>query len=261
MKGPDIVSDKLESKLSYLFIGLIIVAAIVFHVLVNFVFNSDDSDLIVLVFSIMNPLITSSIAFLVAHIYRDAEVFGKAYLSLAAGYFAIFLGELTYFIYESVLQIEPYPSIADVFFFLQYPLILFHLNLNIKFFAPSVNKITKSIITAIPIVVVLAYIGFSAYESGFEELNFDFYYGLIFVTMSSATLSLALLGAITFKEGVLGKAWLLLLIGILCNTIGDTWYYNLEIFEQYDLMHPVNLFWYVGYWIVAYSLFKHRKEI
>jgi len=116
-------------------------------------------------------------------------------------------------------------------------------------------------IFSIPAIIVIAFILFSIGESDTFEPNFDFYYGLIFVIMSSTTVAFAILGAITFRGGVLGTAWLLLVAGILCNTIGDTWYYNLEIFDQYDLVHPVNLFWYVGYWIVAYSLYKHRKHI
>lgn len=27
----------------------------------------------------------------------------------------------------------------------------------------------------------------------------------------------------------------------------DIWYYNLELFEGYDLLHPVNMFWYSRY--------------
>ena len=101
----------------------------------------------------------------------------------------------------------------------------------------------------------------SGFGSDDFEPNFDFYYGAIFVYASSLTLSVAIIGAIIFKEGVIGKAWLLLVIGILGNTIGDIWYYNLEVFEQYDLGHPVNLFWYAGYWIVIYALIKHRKVL
>ena len=91
--------------------------------------------------------------------------------------------------------------------------------------------------------------------------DFDFYYGAIFVTASATTLAFAVLGASIFRDGVLGKAWLLLVFGILLNTMGDTWYYYLELFGQYDLKHIVNLFWYMGYWIVIYALYKHNKTI
>lgn len=261
MKDIDVVPDKLQSPINLKIIAMIGVSAVFFHLLINYGLSPDISEPVVLLFSMINPLITSAVAFVVAFRYKDALVFGKAYLSLAVGYLAIFLGELTYAIYESVLKIEPYPSIADAFFFIQYPLILIHLILNIRFFTPVIKKFTKIVISGIPILVVLSYIVLNIINEETLEINFDFIYGLFFVAFSSITLTFAVLGALTFRGGVLGKAWLLLLIGILCNTIGDTWYYNLEIFEQYDLTHPVNLFWYVGFWIMIYSLYKHRKNI
>ena len=114
-------------------------------------------------------------------------------------------------------------------------------------------------IIAAPIVIIITY-AFLAFQE-IEEANFDFYYGIIFITGSAVTLVFAVLGARVFKEGLLGKAWLLLVIGILANTIGDVWYYYLEVFGGYDLIHPVNLFWYTSYWIIVYALYKHKSII
>ena len=96
----------------------------------------------------------------------------------------------------------------------------------------------------------------------FEDyVSFDFFYGLTFIIDSGTTSAFTIVGAKIFKEGTLGMVWLLLVIGILVNTIGDVWYYNLEIFEQYDLMHPVNIFWYSSYWLMVYALYRHKKEM
>ncbi len=50
-------------------------------------------------------------------------------------------------------------------------------------------------------------------------------------------LSYAILGASIFRKGVLGVAWLLLVVGILVSTVGDFWYYYLEVFEEYSDLH------------------------
>ena len=109
----------------------------------------------------------------------------------------------------------------------------------------------------IPIVIISIYV-FSSFEE-FGEANFDFYYGNIFIVGSSITLTFAIFGARVFRQGVLGKAWLLLVIGIFFTTTGDVWYYYLEVFEEYDLYHPVNVFWYASYWIIVYALIKHKE--
>jgi len=144
---------------------------------------------------------------------------------------------------------------------MQYPLLLVHLILNIKFFVNKINKLSKIWIVLMPIIVLLVYYILSATEIKVEVFEFDFYYGTVFIYFSALTLSFAVIGAIIFKEGVIGKTWLLLVIGILFNTMGDTWYYNLELFEAYNLVHPVNMFWYAGYWLVIYALIKLKKII
>jgi len=262
LSQPEIVPDRIKSPFNYKILAGIITSVIIFHIMINVVIVPEDAEMTVSIFSVFNPLIASIIGFIIAFRYKGSKVFQKAYLALSVGLFAIFLGEITYFAYDLFIpDIEPYPSIADIFFFAQYPLILTHLIINIRFFSPKLNKISKIWMIVFPISILASYAMLSGFGLDDFEPNFDFYYGAIFVYASSLTLSVAIVGAIIFKEGVICKVWLLLVIGILCNTIGDTWYYNLEVFDQYDLGHPVNLFWYAGYWIVIYALIKHRNVL
>jgi len=228
---------------------------------INYFVTPDIADTIASIFSFLNPFIVSIIGFVIAIRYRGSLIFGKSYLALAFAYLGIFLGELTYMIYDIVYDVEPYPSIADVFFFIQYPLLLVHLILNIKFFTSKIPKLAKIWFIVMPITILIGYSILYAINNEESILEFDFIYGIIFVYFSALTLCFAVIGAIIFKEGAIGKAWILLAIGILFNTVGDTWYYNLELIEAYDLLHPVNMFWYAGYWLVIYALIKHKKTI
>ena len=262
MSQPEIVPDKIKSPFNYKILAGIAGLVIVFHIMVNYIIIPDYREVTASVFSFLNPLIAAIVALIVAFRYKGAKIFQKAYLALSVAFFAIFLGEIIYFTYDVFIpEIDPYPSIADVFFFAQYPLILTHLIINIRFFSSKLNKISKIWIMVFPIGVFGVFAILSGVGSDDFDPNFDFYYGAIFVYFSSLTLSIAVIGAVIFKEGVIGKAWLLLVIGILFNTIGDTWYYNLEVLDQYNLEHPVNMFWYAGYWIVIYALIKHKNTL
>ncbi|NND87260.1 MAG: histidine kinase, partial [Nitrosopumilus sp.] len=192
--------------------------------------------------------------------YHGTQVFGRAYLALSLGYLSIFFAEVTYAVYDIVYNIEPYPSIADVFFFLLYPLLLTYLFMNIKFFSPKLGIKSKAWIIVMPILVLVGYSAVSINE-GVSIDEFDFYYGTIFVYTATLTLAVAVVGASIFKQGAIGTAWLILVIGILLNNIGDIWYYNLELFGEYELIHPVNMFWYAGYLVVMYALIKHKKTL
>ena len=259
MAKPDVVPERLKSPINTKIISLIIGAAIAFQTILYFISNTDFVDYPVYAVSLVNPLAASIASFVVAYRYKGTHVFGKAYFSLACAYLMVFFAELTYLFYDFIFEIDPYPSIADVFFFALYPFTLAHLILNTRFFKPSINKSDKIWIAAIPILIIVIYAIASFNEM--EEANFDFYYGLIFTAGSAVTLGFAIMGAKVFRQGILGTAWLVLVIGILANTIGDVWYYYLEIFGGYDLIHPVNLFWYTSYWIIVYALIKHRSVI
>mgnify|MGYP001582921186 FL=1 len=259
MKTPDIVAEKIGSPINYRFLILIVASAIIFQYALSFVFTEDNSELIISIVSLINPLVVAIIGFFLAYRYKGSLVFGKSYLFLGLGFFSLFVAEVVYSVYDLILEIEPYPSIADMFFFAYIPLLIVHLILNIRFFQPSIKNINKIWVIAIPIVITAVYVALSLFDTG--EANFDFYYGSIFVAATSIALSLTILGTRILKEGALGKSWLILLLGVLVLTFADDWYYYLEIAGDYDLTHPVNTLWYAGYWIIAYALLKHKKII
>jgi len=218
----------------------------------------EQGDNTISVISVLNPFAASVAAFFVARKYHGSKVFGKSYLALGLGFAMFVLGETTFAI-QDFWGIDPYPSVADVFFFAFYPLAAYHLVANIRFFKPKLDIVTKIFIVIIPVSIVVIYSFLSFQEVG--EANFDYYYGLIFVIASAVVLSAGILGARIFRQGVLGIAWLVLVIGILLNTIGDVWYFYLETYGQYDLVHPVNLFWYASYMIITYALYKHQNIV
>lgn len=254
---PDIVPDKLGDKINYKIIFLIIATTVIFQLAIYFLGNDDHRDQIIYVVSIINPLAAAIAGFAVAKRYGSSKTFGKAYFSLACGFLCAGLGEIVYFVF-TMAGIETFPSIIDVIFFMMYPLILIHLIICIKFFKPKIKPVELLWMILIPVVVVSTYITSSSSE---QEIDLGFYFTIIYVLEPALVLPLAILGAKTFRGGVIGIAWIILVLSIIVLAIGDVWYSYLEIFGEYDLLHPVNAFWYAGYWIVAYALIKHKKSI
>ena len=255
---PQKVPERLTTKINYKILILILGLVVGLQVYLSFA-TEENSDLVETAVSTVNPLAAAGAGFYVAKKYYNSEVFGKSYLVLAIGLLSMGLGEVTYAYYDFVLNIDPYPSIADVFFFGFYPLAFYHITKNVRFFKAKIDIPTKILVVVLPISIIGLYSYLSFQQIG--EFNFDYYYGLIFISASSSVLTAAILGARVFRQGLLGVAWLVLLIGILLTTIGDVWYYYLETYDQYTLTHPVNLFWYASYWVIIYALYKHQNII
>jgi hypothetical protein len=251
---PDVVPDKLGSPIDYRVLVLIGILVIGFHIMVN---TLQDSDALIYGFSMIIPLSVSSFAFITARRYAGTVVYSKAYKMLGIAFLLMFFAEFTYFVYEQILELEPYPSIADVFFFLFYPPLILYLIINLRFFVPKISKFGFTSIVGAPLLVTLTYISFAISDVG----SFDFYYGIIFVAAASTTLGFSIYATSIFRGGLIGTAWLVLVIGIMLDVIGDTWYYYIEVNEAYTLEDPVNLFWYSAYLLILYALYKHKKSL
>jgi hypothetical protein len=252
---PQKVPEKLTNPVDYRLLILIFGLAIGFQIYF-FAMNEPGPELGII--SALLPLAGAVMGFVVAKRYRNSEVFGKAYLALGLGMLMNFLGEVVYYIGDYYGQ-DDILFLADIIFYLFYPLAFYHLIKNIRFFKPKVNVSTKILIPAIPIFTIIVYSVLSLVGTG--EANSDFFYSLLYVIGGSVVLSAAILGASIFRQGVLGTAWLVLVIGLLLTGLADTLYSYLDLFGQYYDTHPMNILYYSGYMIITYALYKHRDII
>lgn len=256
---PEIVPERLKSSINYKILILIGIAVISFQTYLYYAFpHPDDASKLVDVISVINPSVAAAFGFYTAKKYRGTEIFGKAYLALAIALALNAVGESIYGVYDT-LGWDTTFTIADIVFYSFYPMVMLHLILNIRFFKPKISKLTKTWVIAIPIIITTVYTVFSIKQA--TSIDSMFFAGLTYVVLSSSTLSGTMLGARIFRQGILGIAWLVLLIGIILQTTGDVWFSYLDSFGTYTLVHPVNLCWYASYLVIAYALYKHQKTI
>lgn len=91
----------------------------------------------------------------------------------ALGTVAYLLSELMYYLLEEYFGIDPYPSIADVFAFFWYPLILTHIIIHIRYFVKNISKKQKIFLIVFPLCIILIYAYISFTE--FEQANLTFF--------------------------------------------------------------------------------------
>ena len=133
----------LGSPVSYKIIGILVFFTIALYV---YSLNSvDDPE----VFEITDGLYAAGAlacgiyAIVVGLKYRGSEIFGKTYFALGLGFLMLFVGDVVLNFYEIVMDIDPYPSMADVFYFAYYPFAIFHLIVNIKHFKKKIDNLIK----------------------------------------------------------------------------------------------------------------------
>jgi hypothetical protein len=187
-----------------------------------------------------------------------SKIFRHSYVAIAIAFLAAGGGEILYLAYDLILEEPAFPSPADILFIPFYPLVLVYLYLNTSFCKPEFGLRHLWVMILPTFIIVLYHI-----LLGKQVQDLQFYLSEYYVIISAVSLAFTIFATLIFKDGLLGKTWLLLLFGIVAFTIADVTYYNLEAIDGYDLAHPVNLLWYVGYWIITYALYKHpsgKKE-
>jgi len=255
----DVISPDLKAKIDFRILLGIFLGVVLFQIYINSLENEEQIEDSIIAVSLSSQMITGFAALAVSRKYHGSRVFGSSFLSLAATFLSVAIGEIIYNVSLFIFNVDPFPSIADIFFFLLYPFTLIHLMINIKFFKITNNLRSLSWVLGLTLLIILVYAYFAFDVIG--DFNIEFFYGLIFISGASTITSVGFYGVLSVRKISLGKSWILLVLGILLGTIGDIWYQYLEILDGYDTDHIVNLFWYASYLVIIYSLYKHYKII
>ena len=251
--------DSSQSRVSIKAIIIIAVISIGYQIYISSEYVSDE-EMSFADFSYgLSSLAVGITGLFVAKRYKGSPVFGKTYLALAIGFILLFAGDLVYNYYLLVLDEDPYPSIADVFFIAFYAFAGYHLIKNTQYFKKGLTWNSKIGVIAISGLMIAGF-GLFTIETMYDD-PVVYFMSMAYVISSAIVLSLAILAFTVFRNSVLGVAWALLVIGIFLYSVADVWYYYLEEIEEFSIKDPVNTLWVLSNSIMVYALYIHKKII
>ena len=251
----DVNSAFNNTKIDYKILLLILGSVVLFQIYLEYFLPESDLDNFISLLLLPASFFPGCLSILIARKHGTSK-FAISFYVLSIGFFCSSIAEILYF-HFNFIGIDPFPSIADAFFFGIYPFTMVHLVININFYQNESTLRSKigMILLASLIISIYAYFAFNYFGS----LNIDFFYGLIFVSGAACITSVGLYGVLVIRKIPLGSSWFLLVTGIVIGTIADVWYYALELMNVYTPDHVINLFWYASYLIIFYALYKHYK--
>jgi signal transduction histidine kinase len=182
---------------------------------------------------------------------------------LVLSFSASLAAEQTWNLYEHVLDIDPYPSIADLFY-LSAPLLMF-VSL-VLFLRPISHKIKKrSILFAVMIsFAVLIPSIIITFNASAEDEPIEIIIALAYPIVDSILLVPAIIAILFSIKGKKNFFWLMILAGIIVVLVADTLFLFLIIDDSYTDGHPVDILWITSYTIWAfmmyYILYNSRKN-
>lgn len=219
---------------------------------------------------ILPALFATISGFYTFDIFTSRSVNGKAWLLMASGMLLWFLGEVTWFIYEIILGIiEPFPSVADAFWLIGYPLIFAGI-IYLWISMDSVKDRKQLVFIFISISITAAFIGYIllwpiAIDSGITPtekfLDMAYPIGDLIVILG------ALVVPFIFGKGILSKSWRIIACGFLSSCIADllfsylTWNELYHVAEAAFLSHTTDMLWIIGYLIIAYGFYYQHWQL
>ncbi len=190
--------------------------------------------------------------------FRQSGNHGKAWLFFLGTSISWFIAETLWAVYELVYNVNPFPSLADVFFIAGYPLIFCFLMYYLKPVrkAVSSNIIIGSILVSAVILIPSIYMAY----------NFDPKVSLLenilatsYPVADSIMLVPALVGVILFFKGEVNLTWSLICLGIVLQSIGDTSFQFATFTNTYYTGHPSDMVFLWSYLLFCFGVYDHIR--
>ncbi len=207
------------------------------------------------------PLITFLYAFLY---FGKGSPERRILLLFIAGLGLWLFGEIMWLYYEGLMNVDPFPSIADLFYIHGYIAIFVALFLQYKLVKVRLErKYELGIGLAVGIIGVVMLSVLLYFITGEEEFSLlEKTISLYYPVADLFLLYMALLMTGLYWQGKLSYAWLLIVLGIFAYSIGDLWFAYLEWTEIYSevLWHPVDFTWLIGDLLLFLGAAKYRAS-
>ncbi len=178
----------------------------------------------------------------------------KALIFLMLSFLCWFLAEQTWNLYEHVIEIDPYPSIAD-FFYLAAPLFMFiSLTIFLKSTEKKISKIQIFFSSVIALIVLIPSLVFTVdFET--ETHLLEIIVGAAYPIADSILLVPAVITILFLIGNKRSFFWFMILSGIITMLAADTIFLFLVVNDGYVDGHPVDILWVSSYTIWMFMMF------
>lgn len=181
---------------------------------------------------------------------------GLAWFSFGGYAVSWFIAEMLWIVQELYLQIDPFPSSADIFYLIGYPFLLMFL---IAYLQPVRSAITKKMIASstlfsIGVLIVSLYLVLTTTSN--DDL-FELVLATIYPVFDAMVIIPALIGIALFFKGHVNLMWTLLCFGVMSVFVADTTFLFEQNEESYYTGTPMEILFYWNYILLAFGIYNH----
>ena len=187
----------------------------------------------------------------------------KSLIFLSLSFTFWFLAEQTWNLYEHVFEIDPYPSLADVFYLLAPIFMLIAISIFLKSTEKKFSR--KNIVFACVIsLLILIPSLFYTVDAGIEDGPLELAIAVIYPILDAILLVPVIISVLLLISTKHSFFWAMILAGVIIFTTADTVFLLLVILDQYEDGHPVDILWISSYviwsFMMIFIIFQSKKH-
>lgn len=180
---------------------------------------------------------------------------GYAWMSFIGLAVSWFIAEQIWLVEEIAYNNDPFPSLADVFYFAGYPFLMIF---SIYYLKPVRKAISKSIfcfavIASTILSIPAIYIAYTNYNENALETALSTLYPVV----DTIVMIPALIGLLLFFKGEVNFLWSLACLAILCNVVGDTGFQIMSLNESYYTGSILEIPYLWAYLFFTFGVYSH----
>ena len=239
------------------FLIIVLILIITVNVIANFIGES----VAILVGNFMYIPITTSLVVVSSMMMFKSGFIGKhgiAWISMTICAVSWLIAELTWIFYEVMLNVDPFPSVADLFYVVGYPFLFLFLIFYIEPVRKAVTKKMLIVATLLSLSVLIPSL-FLALEDDSEMPYFEAILAGIYPMLDALVIIPALIGVTLFFKGKVNFMWTLVCLGIFSLFIADTVFLFAQIDMWYYTGNPLELLFYFTYVLMAFGIYDNMK--
>ncbi|MGY5148852.1 MAG: sensor histidine kinase [Candidatus Nitrosopumilus sp. bin_68KS] len=252
--------SSVNHKQVLIFLILTLVAISIIYQLRTFLNDEQFGWISIPVYVILPGILTFYSSVLTIKLFRQKHFQAKAFFFFALGATSWFIAEQIWQAYDFIWEGEPFPSEADIFYFLSYPLFTIFLFISIK---PIIKSVSKKV-WLFAIVLSFSFLIpslFFTYDDISEKEVFAVLIALSYPILTSFEMIPAIIGILFLSKKGANFFWILLLFGIIIYSISDTFFLFSTLDDSYYDGHPVDLMYNFSYIVLIFALYTRLKII
>ena len=237
-----------------------------------YVFLSDTQNLLIVTLYLIFPVGAALVALYTSRIYGFKSANGRALLFITAGFTCWAIAEIVWYILENYITHGggTVPSLADIFFFLAYPIIAVGIyqsfvtaGINLK----TVKKSLLAIVISASVVLTVLVLYFGVYQAYDPSVDMstnavNIGYGLVDLVLVVFSL-FTILVANEYKGGKLASFWKIMAAGFLLLLIADilSAIYQVPYLDEVKPYLYIDLLWAGSYILLALAMLENYLHV